>query len=78
MAATRTIVAVAIGNSQKSTVIRDSSPATLKGLRPYIKGLISWLANEPIRPSPTASSADIRSAMPMTTSLIIGNAPKMT
>jgi len=52
MAATRTIVAVAIGNSQKNTVIRDSSPATLKGLRPYIKGLISWLANEPDPPVP--------------------------
>jgi hypothetical protein len=56
MPAQKTILAVAIGcNSDKSKVIKDSSDKTLKGVRPYIRGLINWLSNQPDPPDPTSS-----------------------
>jgi hypothetical protein len=53
--AQQTILAVALGDSQtsssnKSKVIRDNSPGTLNGVRPYIKGLINWLMSQPNPP----------------------------
>jgi hypothetical protein len=43
MPANKTILAVAIGNSGNSKIIRDNSPATLAGVRPYIGGVIERL-----------------------------------
>lgn len=42
-AAVRTILAVAIANTAASKTISDSAPASLAGVRPYIKGLIQRL-----------------------------------
>jgi len=42
-AAARTILAVAIANTPASKTISDSAPASLAGVRPYIKGLIQRL-----------------------------------
>jgi len=52
MPAQKTILAVAIGDSSKSKLIKDSTAATLKGVRPYIKGLINWLNKQPDPPIP--------------------------
>jgi hypothetical protein len=41
--AAKTILAVAIANTQKSQTITDASAASLSGVRPYIKGLIQRL-----------------------------------
>jgi hypothetical protein len=46
MAASKTILAVAVGNSSSSSpskVIRDAHPTTLDGVRPYIRGVIERL-----------------------------------
>jgi hypothetical protein len=46
MAADKTILAVAVGNSNSSSsskVIKDANSATLNGVRPYIKGMIGRL-----------------------------------
>jgi ABC-type uncharacterized transport system substrate-binding protein len=46
MMAQKTILAVAVGNSNSSSpskVIKDGSPATLQGVRPYIGGVIDRL-----------------------------------
>jgi hypothetical protein len=55
--AQKTILAVALGESltsrtNKSRVIRDNSPGTLNGVRPYISGLITWLQSQPNPPVP--------------------------
>lgn len=42
-AAAKTILAVAIANTAMSRTISDSTPASLAGVRPYIKGLIQRL-----------------------------------
>jgi hypothetical protein len=56
MPAQKTILAVAIGcSSDKSKVIKDSSDNTLNGVRPYMKGLINWLSNQPDPPNPASS-----------------------
>jgi hypothetical protein len=47
----RKIRAVAIGASQ-SKDIKDATPNTLKGVRPYIKGLINWLGASQGPPTP--------------------------
>jgi len=47
----RKIRAVAIGASP-SKDIKDASPNTLKGVRPYIKGLIDWLGAPQGPPTP--------------------------
>ena len=41
--AAKTILAVAISNTQKNQTITDASAASLSGVRPYIKGLIQRL-----------------------------------
>ena len=43
VAAVKTILAVAIANTATSKTISDSTPASLAGVRPYIKGLIQRL-----------------------------------
>ena len=48
----KTILAVAIGKSGNSRIIKDANPASLNGTRPYIRGLINWLANQPDPPTP--------------------------
>ena len=52
--APRTILAVAIGDSRRSKLIKDANPATLNGVRPYITGLIKWLSKQPDPPTPNA------------------------
>ena len=45
----KTILAVAVGNSSNDSVFDTANP-NVSGVRPYIKGLISWLANQPDPP----------------------------
>jgi hypothetical protein len=49
--AMRTILAVAIGKPSNNQVITAMPPATSL-IRPYINGLISWLANQTSKPDP--------------------------
>src|SRR5215216_558150 len=41
----KTILAVAVGNSNNDTVFETANP-NFDAVRPYIKGLVSWLANQ--------------------------------
>ena len=47
----KTILAVAVGNPNNDIVLDTSNP-NLNNVRPYVKGLISWLANQPDPPTP--------------------------
>ena len=47
----KTILAVAIGNSANNQVFTAPPPASSPA-RPYIKGLVSWLANQADPPTP--------------------------
>jgi hypothetical protein len=47
----KTILAVAVGNPSNDHVFDDTTP-DLRTVRPYVKGLISWLANQTDPPTP--------------------------
>jgi hypothetical protein len=47
----RTILAVAIGKSSNNQVF-TAAPSSSSLVRPYINGLISWLANQTDNPAP--------------------------
>src|SRR5947209_8129911 len=51
MATMKTILAVAIGKSSNNQVF-TAAPSSSSLVRPYIKGLIAWLANQTDPPAP--------------------------